>query len=141
MKKLIFAFLFLATNSFALELHTYDQINAAVSTGKSIHILIHYSQCTAPSAKPEQSGSSSVFTPNEMSINNDNGYIAASLMHFTLNNPDFLGKPIYEFSRYTLLNNNSVSLSSQVLDAVTYSPLTNKVTYNCQLNTGAKVYI
>lgn len=133
--------LFLAANGFAQELHNFDQIKSAITTGKLIRIAVDFSQCS-PANKENFLAKYpfAVFTPNEVVINND-GNIAASLMHFTLNDPNFPAKPVYQFIRYTITADNNVTLSAQVLDAVNYTPITNKFSFNCKIDTGSKIYV
>lgn len=82
-----------------------------------------------------------VYNPKELIINNDSGYMAASLMHFTLNDPQFPSKPVYGYARYTISRDGSVTLAFQTLDAINYSPLTDIYSYSCKLGESAKIYI
>jgi hypothetical protein len=138
MKKLIlFTSLLISTNVFADELHNFDQIKAAVLTGKTIHIAIDFSKC-CPQNKVAEQMSIGIFTPNTLQVTNHT--IATSLTHLTLNNPRFPDKPVYEFARYTITADNQVNLMVQVLDATNYTPLTNKFSLNCKIDTDAKIY-
>jgi hypothetical protein len=140
MKKLfLLASLLLTSTSFANELHHYNDVKAAVITGKTIHIAVDLSSCIASSKEMAQSTSIGVFTPNAIQVNNN--HIATSLTHFTLNNPNFPGKPVYEFVRYTITEDNNVNLTDQVLDAVNYAPLSPKISFNCKIDTSAKIYV
>lgn len=140
MKKLIFlAVLLSTTNSFADELHDFDEIKAAVITGKTIHIAIDFTKCSTPNKKMAQSVFVGVFTPDALMVVND--HVSTSLTHFTLNNPGFLGKPVYEFARYTITYKNDVNLTTQVLDAINYKPLSEVVSFGCKIESGAKIYI
>ncbi|STX30036.1 VirK protein [Legionella beliardensis] len=139
MKKLILvAALLSAANSFADELHNFDEIKAAVITGKTIHIAIDFSKCSTPNKDLTQSMIVGVFTPNAIAVVAD--YMATSLTHFTLNNPQAPGKPIYEFVRYTITNKNYVNLTTQALDAVNYTPVADSFSFNCEIESGAKIY-
>jgi hypothetical protein len=143
MKKLILlpAALLLAANSFADQLHNFDQIKSAVMTGKAIHFVVDYSKCVSSVKNAAHVSYSGTFTPDAVAINNDAGYLATSLMHFTLNNPLFPAKPVYEFVRYTLHNDNTLTIADQALEAATYTPLTNgNMTYTCKIDESATIY-
>lgn len=140
MKKLILlASLLITTNSFADELHNFNEIKAAVIIGKTIHIAIDFSKCAAPNKANAQSMNVGIFTPSAIQVAND--HIATSLTHFTLNNPGFPDKPIYEFVRYTITGDDNVNLTAHVLDAVNYISLSNRISFNCKIDSGAKIYV
>lgn len=54
-------------------------------------------------------------------------------MYFTLNDPYFPTKPVYEYIRYTMTSDNNLNLSYQALDATTYMPLTDKFLFDCKI--------
>lgn len=139
MKKFILlASLLITTNCFAGVLYNYNKIKAAVISGKAIHIVIDFSKCSSPKNESTQAMSViAVYAPNSLLVMND--HIATSLTHFTLNNPSFPGKPIYEFVRYTISDNNTVNVTEQILDA-NYTPLLHDFSFTCKLNSGAKIY-
>lgn len=138
MKNLILlASLLISTNVFCKELHNFDQVKAAIITGKTIHIVLDFSKCSFQN-KSAKHLSIGIFNPNAIQIINNN--IATSFMHFTLNNPSFPEKPVYEFVRYTITEDNNINLISQVLDAKTYTPMTDKISLNCKIDNGAKIY-
>ena len=132
MKKLAFLIsLMISANSFAAELTNYDQVKTAISTGKSIHIIIGGTASNAVTYIGE-------YTPSEFMITDR---IAASSTHFTLNNPRYLDKPVYEFVSYTITNDNKLTMTSQVLDVINHVPIPGtkfSATYN--LGTSAKIY-
>lgn len=130
-----------ALNSYADSLHSYDHIKEAVTNGKLVRIVIDYSKCTGPASHNRMANYHSAYTPNEIAINNDAGYIAASLMHFTVNNPQFPNQAVYEFNRYTVSSNGDVSLSLLTLNAADFTPLSSKRTYTCKMNESAKFYL
>ena len=143
MKKLfLLSLLFLATAGFAEELHHFDEIKSTVLLGKSIHIIINFSQCTTSS--PSKSATKDqynigVFTPNEIIVNSK-GHIASSLTHFTLNNPRFPSKPVFEFVRYTITTDDNINVIAQVLDATDYTSLSRETSFDCKIDTAAKIY-
>lgn len=137
MKKIIFLITLLAsTNSIANELRNFNAIKAAAKTGKNIHIIIDFEKCSSPNNI--QISTTAVFTPDAMLIANNR--IITSLMHFTLNNPTYPGKPVYEFVKYTIADDNTVQVISQTLDAVNYAPLGNINTFNCSVDSSAQFY-
>ncbi len=139
-KLLLLSLLLMVTNTFADELHNFDQVKSAVTTGKSIRIAIDFSKCsTEKNSLLQDINNMGVFTPNEIVIDKF-GRISTSLMHFTLNDQIFPAKPVYQFLRYTMTSDNNVNLSFQVLDATNYSSLTDKVSFDCKLDAAAKVY-
>ena len=139
MKKLVLiSFLFIATNSFAGELHNFSEIKSAVTTGKSIHIATDFVKCSTSKKEALLSAHVGVFTPNEIQVIDT--HIATSFMHFTLNNPSFPDVPVYEFVRYTITDDNNLNLSYQALDARNYAPLTKKASFNCKIDMGVKIY-
>jgi hypothetical protein len=143
MKKslLLLTSLLITTNSFAAELYYFDDIKKAVMTGKNIHIAIDFSKCTSSSMTAQfaytQSMNMAVFTPDAILASDTR--IATSLKHFTMDNPR-IRRPVYEYVRYTISNNNTVSLTGQVLDAATYTPLSALSYTSCELGTAAKIY-
>lgn len=134
MKKLTLLVSFLiSTNSIAGELHNFNEIKTAIVTGKTINIAVDFSKCTASNKGVAPSITIGVFTPNSIVVTDR---IATSLTHFTLNNE----KPVYEFVRYTITDDNSVNVTEEVLDAVKYTPTSDKISFNCKLETAAKIF-
>lgn len=141
MKKIfILSLLALNTNIFANELINYAEIKSAITEGKSIRIAVDFDKCelTAGSFNKLQSFGLGIFSPNEIAI--DNGHIAASLLHFTMSDPHMPNKPIYQFLKYIITQDNMINLTTKSLDAVNFTPLSNGFTFNCKINTAAKVY-
>lgn len=137
-KGIIFASCLLATSGFAAKLGTYTAIQHSVESGKLVRIAINFSKCTGNNKSLAESMNLGVYTPNEIAVLPDQ--IAASLTHFTLNNPALPGIPVYEFVRYSIMTDNTIALSIQVLAASNYEPLGEKVTLNCALESAANVY-
>lgn len=138
MKKLfLLSFLFAVTSSFAEELPHFSDVASAVSQGRSIHIVTNSMKCT-PNNKMVPSTVFGIFSPDSIQLTDT--FLAASLMQFTLNDPIFVNEPVYEFVSYTLLNNDSLDLTYQALDPVDYVPLNKKISVNCKMGDGVKVY-
>ena len=141
MKKfLLLPLLLTATSVFANVLHSYDEIHTAVLDGKSIRIAIDFDKCIPHNTvKQRPSFGIGIFTPNEIVIESD-GSIGASVLHFTLNEPHAPSKPIYQFARYIITSDNNVNLSAKALDAVTYTPISDGFSFDCKIDSGAKIY-
>jgi hypothetical protein len=132
----LLALLFNTGNSLAQELQSFDAIKTAAITGKPIHIVIDFSKCASP-RRPELT-SIGVFTPNALHVTQE--AIMTSLKHFTLNHPRFPDKPVYEFIRYTLTHNNQVVVTTQVLEAIHYVPVSDQLSFQCEIGAGATFY-
>lgn len=141
MKKLSLTFaatFFLMTNSFANELPNFQNIKEAIVAGKSIHIVTDFAKCSTNNRELPQAMSVGVYTPSSIAVMESS--MATSLTHFTLNNPQYPSHAVNEFVRYEFLPDGSVNLSMQVLDAATYKVLSDKITFDCKLGAGMKVY-
>ena len=133
--------LLFASHCYADQLHNYEQIKSAIAEGKNIRIFVDYSKCTSSSKQKGMPNYSGAYTPNEITINNDAGYIAASILHFTMNHPQFPSKSVYEFLRYTISSDNSILLTETVVNPVDYSPLSAKFSLNCKIDDGTKIFV
>lgn len=135
-KSIIIALLISSTPIFAKKLQDYDQIKSAVLNGKTIHIVIDFSLCTSnEKTTPKNKG---VFRPNTMQVMDH--HIATSFRHFTLDNPAYPDKPLYEFVRYTIADTNKVKVTYQMLDVMNLSPLSRKMLFDCEIEVAAKFY-
>ncbi|KTD54702.1 VirK family protein [Legionella quateirensis] len=142
MRKLVaLTMIFSALNGYADKLHSYEKIKEAVANGQLVRIFVDYAQCSGPTKNYKMANYNSAYTPNEIAINNDAGYMAASMMHFTVNHPQFPNQPIYEFNRYTIASNGDVSISLIPLNAIDFTPLSNKITFKCKINESAQFFI
>ena len=139
MKKIsLLVSLLISTNCFANELNHFNEVQTAATAGKTIHIAVDFSKCTFPMNALNVPSSIGIFTPNTVQVTND--HIATSLTHFTINNPAFPEKAIYEFATYTITTKDQLNITMQFLDAANYTPLGNKITFNCKLGVSAKIY-
>lgn len=140
MKKYIFAILSLlfVSTAFADELRNYDAVTATAIAGKPLHIAINFANCVAKGKQVGAVMSVGVFTPDVISVMSN--HVATSMLHFTMNNPAAAGKPAYEYARYTLSNDNHMSLDLRVLDAATYTPYANEWHFDCELGNGVRIY-
>ena len=147
-KLLLLSALFISTNSFALQpLTTFNEIKTALITGQKLRIVFDIAQCTfPPSTKPvdkQAAGLAGVgaYTPNEIFFDGTANLIAASLPHFTLNDPRYLNRPVYDFDRYTITPDNNITVINRVLDATNYAILGNSFSFTCKLGVAAVIYI
>lgn len=125
-----------------MELANYEAIKTSIAEGKLIRIAIDFDKCILQKITDKQERPSfgiGIFPPNEIIINS-NGHITASLFHFTLSDPHMLNKPVYQFAKYTITADNIINLATKSLDAITFKPLSEGFTFNCKINTEAKVY-
>lgn len=144
-KFIIFATLLLTSNSFAEQLHNYDQIKSVVTEGKLIRMLVDYTKCTPLStslsfSKKIVGNDAAVFTPNAMAITND-GDIASYILYFTMNDGHYPSRPVYQYGTYLISKNNTLILTFTSLNAVDYSPLGSSVSINCKIDDGVKVFL
>lgn len=138
-KVLLISTLLFSINSFAMQLHTYDSIAAAIKNGTPIHIVTDYNQCQfSLKARPLTGTLIGSFTPNEIGVNDS--HIATALTHFTLNDPFFPGKPVYEHDRFTITPDNTLTVDFQVLDATNYASLINPMKFTCSIDVATKIY-
>ena len=131
-------FVFFSCVSSAESLKNFPQIKENVILGKTINIVVDFFQCTNNNqiTQPVLLG---VFTPKAIIVAPH--YVTTSLLNFTLNNPRFRDKAIYEFIKYKISDDNIVKITTQFLDATNYQPLIeDKFELECQLNTAAKIY-
>ena len=150
---LLLSALLLSTNSFAQPathdiqsapkaLTDYVEIVHAIGEGRDIRILFEPDHCRNADGSDTKSTLfwMGAFTPNEVIITH-NKEIAASLNHLTMNDPNYPGKAVYQFATYTIsFGDNNLRVTSQVIDANSHAPLSEKNTYVCALNEGAGVY-
>ncbi|HHF7373264.1 VirK family protein [Legionella bozemanae] len=137
MKKMILsALLALSSGVQAEQLTTFMEIADAVSQGKKITLVLNVQECN-PQKMPSTSLIGAVQPDAFLVI--DNSRITASINHFTLDNPIARGNPIFEFVKYTINADGSVSIKSTLMNAVTYHQLASQY-IDCTLNKGFKIF-
>ena len=124
----------------AHQLHTFAEVKTVLEKGSRIHFVLDFSKCDLGAKKNSPLNYSGYIVPNEMVINNDAGYLATSILHFTLNEPGFQDRPVYVFSRYTLTNDGKMTLAYQTMDAQSFAPLNEKHSFVCNLDEGVRIY-
>ena len=138
-KLILIGGLLFTTSGFATVLHNYNEISSALTNGKTIHFVTDFSQCNAQNKPAELTTMSvGIFTPNEIGLTND--HIATALTHFTVNDPYFPGKPVVEFSRYTITQDDNMNVALKVFDAATYALLKDNISFDCKIDQATKVY-
>jgi hypothetical protein len=142
MKKIILAssIILASANISAKQLNHYNDIKSAVTSGEKIQIVIDYSKCTLPNGDRVPFKYTSVFTPNEIAINEDKNYLTTSIFHFTLSHPAFPAQPVYEFSKYIIGSDDTLRFSVQPVDARSYAALKDMVSFDCKLGVSATAY-
>ncbi|KTD53619.1 VirK protein [Legionella santicrucis] len=140
MKKLVLwaLMVLMASTGFAHSLQHFKDVQKAVLKGKHVHFVVDFLKCAGPTPLKMDPLLVGLVSFHEIAMTQDK--LAASSNHFTLNDPQFINQPVYEFARYTLTNDDQMTISMQVLDAKDYSLLTDKVTYKCKLGESVKVY-
>lgn len=139
MKKiLLLSSFFLSTTVFAGELNSYNDIVTYITYGVPLHFVTNFAQCTGDKVNAAKTMSLGSFTPSEIGVTEN--HVAAATTHFTLNDPFFPGKAVYEYARYTITPDNNMTVSLQVLDAATYTKLMNPISFNCKLKVATTVY-
>lgn len=141
MKKLLcFATLLLASTGFASQLHSYDQIKSAVTDGKLIRIYFDYTKCSPSSKQLTLPNNAAVYTPNAMSINTA-GDIGSYVLYFTMNDPRYPNKAVYQHGKIAISTDNYITLSVSVLNAADFTLLDRDNTLRCKIDDSAKVFI
>ncbi|QMT59991.1 VirK family protein [Legionella sp. PC997] len=137
MKKMILLILVVLTSSVRAEqLTTFMDIADTISQGKKITLVMNIQECSSQKM-PVSSVIASVQPASFLIIDNDR--ITTSIKHFTLDNPIARGNPIFEFVKYNINSDGSISIKNTVMDAGNFKQL---ATYqlNCTLNKGFKVF-
>lgn len=126
------------SNCLAAELKSYNEIKNAAMQGKTLHIVIDFAKCSPLNKKRTPTTKIGIYTPNAIQIVNDR--IVTSMTHFTRDHPSFPAKPVVEFIKYSVTDNDFVNVSYQVLKAVNYTPLSDQSSFICEIESGAKLY-
>jgi len=74
--------------------------------------------------------------PSEVLIKWYSYDIITSKTQFTKNDRRTAGRPAFRYINYTISKGNNVTITEELLDAVSYAPLTEKQTMICTLNKG-----
>jgi hypothetical protein len=133
----LFSLLF-ASSCFSEQLHDFNQIKTAVTDGKLIRILIDYTKCSS-AKEVVVPNNAAVFTPNAMAMTADNR-IGSYILYFTMKDPRYPNKPVYQYGRYLIASDNSVKVIFSVLNAADYSTLVGDDSLDCKIDEGAKIF-
>lgn len=139
MKQYLFLSMLLTTTAFAEQLHNYDQIKSTIEKGREIRLYIDYTKCVLPSKNLTLPNNSATYTPNAMAINTA-GEIGSYLLYFTMNDPHYLNKPVYQFFKFVISPNNILTMTSSVLNAADYSFLQDEGTVKCNIDNGVNIF-
>ncbi|KTD10774.1 VirK protein [Legionella gratiana] len=121
---------------YAEQLTTFADIADAVSQGKKITLVMNLQECISPKM-PSNSIIGSV-RPNAFLVIN-NSRITASDRHFTLDNPTAMGNPTFEYIKYNINSDGSVSIKNTVMNATNYQQIAS-YQVDCELNKGFKAF-
>lgn len=138
-KRFILCLFLLTTTAQAGELHDFNQVKSTLQIGKTIHFVFDLSKCDGGT----YSNIEGTFTPNEVIVDSYYNKIHASNLHFTLNHPNFINKPVYEYTTYLLdkyYNSSYVIVTTQVLDVKKSSVLKSESKWYCRIGNGIKIY-
>lgn len=138
--KSFFCIFILIYSSFGIaeQLHDFNQVKSAVAEGKLIRILVDYTKCS--SAKEFVANNAAIFTPNAMAMSVD-GTIGSYILYFTMKDPRYPGKGVFQYGRYILSNENTVKLIFRTLNAADYTPLDKEESMTCKIDDGAQIFI
>lgn len=140
MKKFIsYIALFISSSSFAAQLHNYEQIVNAVSNGKFIRLVMNYQKCIIAKGVRTIPNNYAVYTPNAMAIDTE-GSIGTYLLYFTMNDPSFPSKPVYQYVKFIISKDDNLQMILKDLNPNDYSPLGFEQTLNCKIDDGVTVY-
>jgi VirK protein len=140
MNKIVyFSTLLLSSTIFAHQLHNYEQIKVAVSEGKLIRIYTDYTKCNMLSNTIMVGNHDAVYTPNAIAITNE-GHITSYLLYFTMNDPHYPTKAVYQYVKYSIASDNYLHLTFNVLNAADYTPLGMNSSMDCKIDTAVKVF-
>jgi hypothetical protein len=135
MKKILLLALTLLSNAQAEELRSFAGINEAISGGEQLTFVIHLEQCQSAHRLPQITG---LVKPNVILVVANNS-VKASHRTFTLNNPNFLDVPVFEYNKYTIGTDGKVSIKVTTMKATTYEKLASHEV-QCTLGVGFKVF-
>ena len=72
---------------------------------------------------------------------NTAGDIGSYLLYFTTNDPRYPSKAVYQYARFNISSDNSLTLNFGVLNAADYAPLEGNDTLQCKIDNGVNVFI
>jgi hypothetical protein len=117
------------------QLATFTDIADAVSQGKKITLVMNLQECTSQNPMGSIIGS---VTPNAFIVIGNNR-ITTSVRHFTLESPFARGNPTFEFVKYNINSDGSVSIKNTVMNATNYQQLAT-FQIDCTLSKGFKAF-
>ncbi|MCE0723442.1 VirK family protein [Legionella resiliens] len=137
MKRMILSALFaLSSVVHAEQLTTFTDMADAISQGKKITLVMSIQECS--SQKMPSSSLIGTAQPDAFLII-DNNRITTSISHFTLDSSIARGNPTFEFVKYSINADGSVSIKNTIMNAINYQQLASHQ-IDCTLNKGFKVF-
>ena len=115
----------------------FKQVAHAVSHGRALHVVIDSDKCK-----------SNVQTSSEMLVSIHpkstllvkGKRVAFSNMHFTTHHPRHLGSPVYQFTKYSLNEDDTFTIKTEALNPTSFETLGEAVELTCKLNHGVRIY-
>lgn len=122
----------------AQELTTYQQVvDAIAKQGTGIRAVWNIKDCETD--YPLDIDAVSSMVPDAvMAI--EGKYVTFADLHFTTHEPQYVGRGVYESSKFKLLPDNSLEMTTEVLDAASFQKLGSSSQTTCILGEGAKFY-
>lgn len=136
MKKIMGLALLVSTVSVqSAQLNQFTEMAQAISLGKKISFVVDFKNCTSSMELPPTIGA---LSPDAIMVIGEKR-ITASHRHFTLDDPQTLGDPAFDYTKFNINADGSVSLKMTILDAKTYEK---RGTYSisCVLGQSFKVF-
>lgn len=122
----------------AQELTSYDQVVDAIShQGQGIRAVWNVKNCQSD-YPIDIDAVGSMIPDSVMAI--EGKYVTFASLHFTTHEPQYVGRGVYESSKFKLLPDNTLDMTTEVLDAMSFQKLGSVSHTTCTLGEGAKFY-
>lgn len=113
-------------------INQFETLKNTYKQSHNIRFAIHFEQCENLSSKEHFLKNTAIYTPNEVLISDN--YFTTSLDHFTKDNPLFPSVPVIEHIRFLFKNDGYLYLSTEILNPVDYSSMSEVYSVRCMLN-------
>ena len=137
MSKFVMAILFLGvvqSASASVVLKDHHQLLAALNAGHTVKVKVDLTACSPEKGtEPAQSQGGLRLTAYRVT---PDGAISFADDHFTVSNQ---GTPIRQLIRYSVLENNTVTVKVDMFSLPAYTPYTHTYAYLCPLNQGIRL--
>ena len=136
MKKTFFLILCLqSVLGYAKELVTFSDIATSVAQGEKLVFVVNVKECTAD--MPLTSAVFSIQPDAIMVVNNKR--ITFSNRHFSLDDPNAQGEPVFDYSKFNLDTEGNALIKITMMSAQNYEKLAS-YRMNCGLGKGIQVF-